>query len=216
MFSIRSFVTVLTLVLAASACTTSEEDEITKEEARSQGGKSDSGTDYCALFGWYGDGICDDFCVEPDPDCGPATRVCGGFAGFTCAAGEFCHYDADAGCGFADALGECRPTPEACIALYDPVCGCNGETYGNECEANRAGVSARASGVCGSDREPVSGMCIKNSNDSCSSDADCVSGGCGGELCYNPASGGGISTCECTAPVGPACGCVAGKCSWFE
>lgn len=32
--------------------------------------KADSGEDYCELYGWYGDGECDDFCVTPDPDCG--------------------------------------------------------------------------------------------------------------------------------------------------
>jgi hypothetical protein len=215
MSAIRSLVLPLTLVL--TSCTSdSPDEEITKEEARRQGGKSDSGVDYCDLFGWYGDGICDDFCTNPDPDCEPAGRFCGGIAGFLCPEGQFCDYAADAGCGFADAGGVCRAKPEACIALYDPVCGCNGETYSNACMANNAGASVRHTGVCPSDREVVTGMCIKNSNDSCSTDADCVTGGCGGELCYNPASGGGISTCECTSPVGPSCGCVAGRCSWYE
>lgn len=25
--------------------------------------------DYCAINGWYGDGICDEGCFNPDPDC---------------------------------------------------------------------------------------------------------------------------------------------------
>ena len=25
--------------------------------------------DWCAQEGWYGDGICDASCVQPDPDC---------------------------------------------------------------------------------------------------------------------------------------------------
>jgi len=58
--------------VALAACTTSttgETDAITKDEARASGGKSDLDEDYCAMFGWYGDAICDDFCPEPDPDC---------------------------------------------------------------------------------------------------------------------------------------------------
>ena len=29
----------------------------------------EAGRDYCEVFGWYGDGHCDDVCAQPDPDC---------------------------------------------------------------------------------------------------------------------------------------------------
>jgi hypothetical protein len=64
-------------------------------------------------------------------------------------------------------------------------------------------------------RTPVSGQCIRNSPDTCTTDADCTTGGCGGEVCHgvaNPAN----STCDCTAPQGISCGCVEGKCSWWQ
>jgi Kazal-type serine protease inhibitor domain len=40
------------------------------------------------------------------------------------------------------------PTVTACPDNLDPVCGCNGETYGNACYAEAAGVLHWTSGSC--------------------------------------------------------------------
>ena len=52
---------------------------LTKAEAHAlwADGKADQ-VDLCADTGWYGDGECDVFCGQPDPDCATACAAAGG------------------------------------------------------------------------------------------------------------------------------------------
>jgi hypothetical protein len=97
--------------------------------------------------------------------------------------------------GDCDGVGVCERRPDACIAIFDPVCGCDGENYSNRCVAHAAGVSVRHEGEC---RE-----------NACNRNGDCP----GGSFCQKPDGDcDGIGVCErtplgCPDNVDPVCGC---------
>jgi hypothetical protein len=79
-------------------------------------------------------------------NCPFAGSMCAG-PGSTCGRSQFCQYPAGA-CGTSDGSGQCVPVPLSCDADAAPVCGCDGETYDNDCVRQRAGVSVSHVGRC--------------------------------------------------------------------
>jgi hypothetical protein len=82
---------------------------------------------------------------------------CGGLLGQQCATGQFCNFDKTTDCGAADQTGVCETAPDACADIYLPVCGCDGKTYGNRCEAHALGVSVASEGTCEGEPAPDAG-----------------------------------------------------------
>lgn len=79
--------------------------------------------------------------------CGTTGTPCGGGSNLACAAGLFCKYETG-DCGGETGLGVCEPTPNLCTEIFAPVCGCDGNTYGNECFARAASVNVQSQGEC--------------------------------------------------------------------
>ncbi|MBI4585546.1 MAG: hypothetical protein HY717_16145 [Planctomycetes bacterium] len=75
-------------------------------------------------------------------------QICGGRGVPPCAKGFFCEFP-DGTCGAADEAGVCRELPPPiCPLFFKPVCGCDNQTYGNDCERRAAGISKLHDGPC--------------------------------------------------------------------
>ena len=89
-------------------------------------------TCFATAFTWMLAAACTDGVVVPD--CGDQV----------CDPGQCCLET----CGGVDSSVACVDPPDACPAIYGPVCGCDGTTYGNSCEAHAACAAVAYDGPC--------------------------------------------------------------------
>ena len=93
--------------------------------------------------------------------------------------------------GDCEGEGTCMPRPSVCPSVWEPVCGCDGQTYANECEAAQAGVRVSALGSCDCD-----------DNEDCDSSDYCAALVCDGPgLCESRSA----TPCDPESPVEGCC-----------
>lgn len=115
-----------------------------------------------------------------------------------CDTGEYCSITNGA-CLTSRVIGFCKPKPDTCSDVLKPVCGCDGKTYDNACDATLKGVPIAGDGACGA-------SCGGASDAKCGTGAFC-------ELAVGTCGQVGVTgTCkkppkDCPTFSSPVCGC---------
>jgi hypothetical protein len=134
----------------------------------------------------------------------PTGKACGYWQG-PCNSDEYCAFSPADDCSATDASSICVSRPSTCTSEESRVCGCDGKTYTNRCEAARAGSGIREMTPCARGGDPVA--CGARAGATCTADEYCAY--VAGDRC---GAADAEATCqprpaECVAMDAPVCGC---------
>lgn len=137
----------------------------------------------------------------------PVAQACGSRGLSPCGDGEYCDWPDANICGRADGPGVCAPLPEFCTEEYQPVCGCDEQTYSNRCSAAAVGVDTLYEGPCEVPGQPEGATCGGIAALQCADGLRCSYAGTG----CNIADAAGVCVSDepvfCPAYYDPVCGC---------
>jgi len=122
-----------------------------------------------------------------------------------CGPGRVCDLDQQHRCTASTAGGTCIVKPTACTTDYQPVCGCDGHSYGNDCTRQMAGVQLDHLGAC--EGIDAGGGGVRCGSVTCAADEYCVQDcPCGGPPSCGPRQPGVACGAPCTLTGGgPGC-----------